>query len=106
MLFSGSCGSSERRSLHCKEAPFTGDALERMDPGLGKGEAGTCNEILDRARHQDLAWFGLRHHARASMDGDAGDLVADTFALSRVEANAGLDAEASHRVADALGTAE
>ena len=75
-----------------------GSALEKIEPG-------TRDEVLYRARHEDLARPRLRHHARASMDGDAGNLVVDALALSRVEANAGLDTEASHRVADTLGAA-
>ena len=71
-----------------------------------KVKAGTRDEVLYRARHEDLTGRRLRHDARAGMDGDAGKLVVNALALSGVEADAGFDTEASHRVADTLGTAD
>ena len=94
------------QSRNHKETPLTGDALEDMRPVVEKVKAGTRDEVLYRARHEDLAGRRLRHHARASMDGDAGKLVVNALALSGVKADAGLDTEASHRVADTLGAAD
>ena len=94
------------RSRNRKQTPLAGDALEDMRPVVEKVKAGTRDEVLYRARHEDLAGRRLRHHARASMDGDAGKLVVNALALSGVKADAGLDTEASHRVADTLGAAD
>src|ERR1700716_2416956 len=72
------------RSRNPKETPFPGDALEDMRSVVEKVEAEPRAEFFARARHEALARSRLRHHARARMDGDAGNLVVDALALSRV----------------------
>jgi hypothetical protein len=94
------------RSGDRKEAPLAGEALEAMDSALAKVETGAGDEILHRARHHDLARSGLRHHARAGVNGDAGDCVIDALALAGVDAGADLEAEASQGVTDAHGAAD
>src|SRR5439155_5456573 len=91
------------RSRDSEETPFTGDAFEGMGSVLAKVETGACDEILYRARHQDLAWPRLGHDARARMDGHAGELVIHALALAGVNTGADLDTEAPHGISDALG---
>ena len=45
-------------ALHCEQLPFVGYAFECVGPTVGEAHAGPGNEILDRARHQNLT--GLR----------------------------------------------
>src|SRR3989442_2780118 len=74
-----------------------------MGSVLAKVETGACDEILHRARHQDLARPRLCHDARACMDGHAGELVIHALALARVAPGADFDTEAPHGITDALG---
>jgi hypothetical protein len=46
----------------------------------------TRHQILNGARHQHLARAGDRRHARANVNGNAADIIADHFALARYAA--------------------
>ena len=56
-------------------------------------EAGADDEVLDRARDEDLAGAGERCDACGDVDREAGDVVALDLDLSDVEAGTDLQSE-------------
>jgi hypothetical protein len=77
-----------------------------MRAPVDKGDSRSGNEILDRARYQDLARVRPPGDAGADMDRDAAALGAHRFALAGVHAGTDLEAEGATAAADRLGTAD
>ncbi len=50
------------------EAPWIGDALERVFASVFELKAGAGHEIADRARDQNLSWDGFSGDAGADVD--------------------------------------
>ena len=65
-----------------KDAPISGDTLERVIAAVTKTQTGTRHQVLHGARHQHLARAGERRHARSDVNGNPADIVADHFALA------------------------
>jgi hypothetical protein len=63
-------------------------------------EAGSDNQILDRARDKDLAGSGLRSDPGCDVDREAGDVIGEDFDLTDVEPGADLQPELLDLVAD------
>ena len=87
------------------EAPASRNALQLVLAAPLELDARAGDEVFDGARDEHLARACLRRHARPSVDGDAGDLVADELALARVHADPDLKAQRCHRLDDRLGAA-
>src|SRR6185436_8716615 len=85
--------------LRRPQAPGPGHALERVLAAVGEADPGADDEVLDGVGDEHLARRRERADARADVDREAADVLADRLALARVEAGAQLDAELPHRVA-------
>src|ERR1700674_5322843 len=88
------------RSCRAEQAPFARHALERMHSAFHEADAGTGDEVLDRAGNENLARLRVCRDACPDIDRDAADVVAE-LDLSGVQAGTDLDAELAHAVADA-----
>src|SRR5207245_1646106 len=60
----------------------------------------TGDQVLDRARGEDLAGAGQSSDTRTDVHGKAADVVAHAFALTRVEAGSDLEAGLAEAIAD------
>ena len=75
------------------ELPPTGQPLELGCAAIGEGDSRSSHEILDGARHEDLARPRLSGDARPDVHGYTADLFANDLALARVQARAYLEPE-------------
>jgi len=80
-------------SFDCENTPFAGDALEGLVAAIAEAQARPGNKVLDRARHQHLARTGKRRDARADVNRNTADIVADHFALAGMESGTDFDPE-------------
>ena len=89
-----------------EEVPLAGDALELVLAAIVELEAGADDEVLDRARDEDLAGAGERRDPCADVDREAGDVVRLDLDLADVEPGPDLEPELGDLVADRRGTAD
>jgi hypothetical protein len=97
-----------RLPIDCRDreqAPFTGDALQRVGPAILELEASAGNEIPEYAGDQDLPWPCGCHGPGRDMDRDPGELGTEHLGLADVQSGADLDPELAHAVADGGSTA-
>ena len=66
-------------------------------------ESRSGHEILDGARHEDLARAGERRDAGADRDRDPDDLAVAHLAFARMETGAHVDADGLQRLAEGRG---
>jgi hypothetical protein len=92
--------------LDGEEAPFSGDALERLEAALVEIEVGTDHEVLDRVRDENLARSGQGDHPGGDVDGQAPDVAGDEFALAGVEPGSDMDTDLAEFIADRTGTVD
>src|SRR3954469_2078590 len=85
-------GSAHRRRApaaqsggKCVDRPAVGDALELVFSAVGEGEFAADDEVLDRARDEDLVGPGEAHDPCRKRDREAGDVVAAAFDFPGVE---------------------
>src|ERR1700720_1059601 len=91
--------------LDCKYAPFTGNTLERLAAAVAEAQARARHQVLDGARHQHLARTGERRDARADVNRNTADIVADHFALAGMESGTDFDPERPDLLGDCTGAA-
>jgi len=89
-----------RHLAHSVQPPLLGDAFERNVATILELDAGTCHEILDRARHEHFARLSLQRDARADVDGDAANLLLRQLALAGMQTGANLETELSQAFSD------
>src|SRR5215471_14679441 len=89
-----------RSVRHSVEVPLAGDAFEFVLAAVLEGYAGAGDEVFDGAGDEYLSRLCVCGHAGARVDGDAGDLAVDQFALAGVQARANLETEFRHRLDD------
>src|SRR5438477_537177 len=82
------------------EPPRAGHALQLVLAALVERQPGAGHEVLDRRRDEHLSGARERGHARADVDGEAAELVAQPLTLPRVQPGAHLEAEVAHRARD------
>src|SRR5829696_2243782 len=82
------------------ELPLPRHALQRRPTVLTEPQSRADDEVLHRARHEDLAGTGLVRHAGADVDGDAPDLPVDQLDLTRVHPGPHLEPEIPDRLLD------
>lgn len=70
--------------------------LELMQTPIFEPDARTRNEILDRARNENLPRFGEGRYSCPDAHGDPPDLFIDQFALARMHAGTDLDPQVFH----------
>src|ERR687888_2345949 len=92
---SPSCSAFDR-----EEPPLAGHALELGRASLLECKAGPCNEVLDRARHENLSRTRLRGDAGADVNGNPAGTIAGELHLARVQACADVQAEVPDGVGD------
>ena len=73
--------------------PRARDALEVVCPAILEVEAGPDDEVLDRARDEDLAGPGQGRDPCRDVDREPGDVVRDDLDLADVEAGPDLESE-------------
>jgi hypothetical protein len=78
--------------LDSVQLPSVSDALELAPAAVIEGEAGPGDQVLDRARAQDLPGPGLAHDPGRDVDRDATDVVTDQLDLPGVQPNPDLEA--------------
>src|SRR6185312_3603533 len=76
-----------------EEVPLAVDAAQRVRAGVGEHDARARDEVLDRARDEDLAGSGVGGDAGADMQSDPCDLAVDELALAAVQPGADLEPE-------------
>jgi hypothetical protein len=86
-----------------EDPPLARDAFQSFRSAIREAQARASDQILDGARHQNLAGGGEGGDAGADVDGDAADVVADHFALAGVEPGSDLDAERRDFLGDRAG---
>src|SRR5918911_957838 len=80
--------------------PPLAHALKRMLATVLEVDSRSGDEVAHGRGDEDLARPRKRRDARAGVDGDAGDLVAEQLAFARVEPGANVDPELAHRIAN------
>jgi len=55
--------------------PFIGEAFERIAPAVCEQQARAGDQVLHRARYEDLARFGKGGYPRTGVNGDAGAVL-------------------------------
>src|SRR5207253_11092148 len=105
-------GTCERRPgprsalLHRIQLPVPWHTFQGVDATVSELDSGPGDQVRNRARAPYFARPGGGPDARADVDGDAADIVADQLAFAGVEAGAYLDPELAHRVASRTGAAD
>src|SRR5262245_23395104 len=89
-----------------EERPFTGQSFEHVRAALFESDPRACHKVFDGIRDEHFSGPRRRRDARADVDGDATDLVAEHFALTRMETAPYVEPERSHVVADSARTAD
>src|SRR2546425_8607755 len=79
--------------------PFTRHAFERVGTAILETKTRPGHQVLDRAGDEHLTALGECGHARADVNGDAAELIADDLAFAGVQTGANLES----RPSDALG---
>jgi hypothetical protein len=74
-----------------------------VKPAIGERDARTGDQVLHRARDEQLAGAGARGDARADVHRDAAELVADDLTLAGVHSGPDRDPELMERVDELLG---
>jgi hypothetical protein len=82
------------------------DTFEFVFALVAKGEVGTCEEIGDGARDDDLVRVGVGADALSDVHGDASDVVVLEFDLAAVETSADRESERMDLVADRARAAD
>src|SRR5271170_7116077 len=75
------------------DVPFAGNPFEGLNATVTETQTGARHQVLHRARHQNLVCVGERSDARADVHRYAADIVADHFALPRMQPGADSDAK-------------
>src|SRR5262245_6964947 len=81
----------------CVEMPSAGNALQLVLASIVELEPRTGDEILHRARHEDLVGLGERGDTLADVHRHASDVVAAKLELARVQSHTDVDPEAAGR---------
>src|SRR3954452_16456786 len=89
-----------------KQPPLIGDPLERPRPAVLERDAGTGDEVADRARHEHLAGSGQGSDARGDVDGDAADVVAHQLDLAGVDPDPHLQPRRACNLSDCVPAAD
>ena len=89
-----------------EESPRLGHAVQRAFAAMVEAQARSHHQVLDRARHEDLARAGGRGDPRADVDGDPAYLGSGQLALAGVQAGPCLHADRADRGADRLAAAD
>src|SRR2546427_6086512 len=69
----------------CEEMPFTRHAFERVGTAILETKTRPGHQVLDRAGDEHLTALGECGHARADVNGDAAELIADDLAFAGVQ---------------------
>ena len=86
---------------------MAGDSFQLGRATVLELQIGAGNEVFDGRGGQYLAGACLRCNPGADIDGNAGDLLADQFALANVQAGADLEPELlTDRASDRVGAAD
>src|ERR1051325_8392274 len=101
----GCTGRSETAGAERVQPPLAGHALQRGRPAILELEPRAGNEIAHGARDEHLSRARLTGDARADVDGDAGQLVADDLAFAGVDARPDLQPDTADGVDRRSGTA-
>jgi multidrug efflux pump subunit AcrB len=83
-----------------EQHPLALDPLEGMAAVVVEAQARTGDQVAHGSGDEHLAGAGEAHHARADVDCNTTDFVADLFALAGVQAGPHVEAERAHHVAD------
>ena len=86
------------------QMPLALKPLQNASAAVRKAQAGPDDEILDRARHENLPRFGGGHHASGDVHGDPAYLTCGKLTLAGVHAASDLDSQCANRVADGQAT--
>src|SRR5680860_392325 len=89
-----------------EESPAAGHALELVLTTVVELEARARDQVLDRARHDDLRRLRDRGHPLTNVDRHAADVVPADLDLAGVQADPDLQAQARSRVADGTAAAD
>jgi len=65
--------------------PFTRHAFERVGTAILETKTRPGHQVLDRAGDEHLTALGECGHARADVNGDAAELIADDLAFAGVQ---------------------
>src|ERR1700722_8202586 len=87
-------------SIHGKNAPFSGNAFERMLALIDEQQPGSRDKVSHRARHEYLPGARERRHASTDMNRYPPDVVVDLFALARVKACTNIKPDRAHFIDD------
>src|SRR5207253_2025959 len=91
---------SSAASLRREDAPLVGHALQLMRASIFEADTRTCDEVLDRARHEHLAGVGARRDPRAYVHREPTDTRAHDLALAGVKPRTYLQSDGTDRVSD------
>src|SRR5207249_101975 len=67
------------------QVPLARDTLERLQTAIVELEAGSGDQIPQRARHKNLAWLRGRHHSVRDVNGNPADLSVGGLDLSGMQ---------------------
>ena len=89
-----------------EELPLVGNSAEGVHSTVGEFQARSRHQVLDCAGHEDLARRGAAHDPRCDVDGDPGDVIAEQFDLTGVEAGIGVGSQLDGVGEDGLGATD
>jgi hypothetical protein len=92
-------------TFSCEYTPLAGDTLEGFGAAVVEAQPRARYQILDCARHQNLASTGKRRNPRAYVNSDTANIVADHFALACMEPSTDLYAERPDFLGNGTGAA-
>ncbi len=75
---------------HGVQLPFLGASLEAVLASIVELDARSCDQVTDRPRSQHLGWLGKCADLSADVNRDALEVLADRFALTRVDSRSDL----------------
>ena len=92
-------------TFSCEYTPLARDTLEGLGAAVVEAQPRARYQILDCARHQNLASTGKRRNPRANVNSDTTNIVADHFALACMEPSTDLYAERPDFLGNGTGAA-
>src|SRR5215208_399043 len=96
----------DRAALDGEQPPFAGHALELVRAAIGELDPRPGDQVLDRARDEQLPRPRAGSDARPDMHRDPADVLAPQLALAGVHARSDLNVQRAHGLLGTGGAAD
>src|SRR3954469_23103014 len=103
---SGAALVSSLRVRYGEQLPFFRDSLQRAPATVLEGDPRPGDQVLHRARHENLPWLRCVSDPSCDVDCDAPNLPGDPLALSRMDSGSDRDPQRLQLFGDRSGCAD